>query len=112
MLREAGKQSSTVNSYRGKFADGAITFPDEGLTLGCSNWTLFQDDLPAEGFVNTNLSGKFRIAIPDTGGIGDITADDVPAEYFSLQGIRLDCPARGTVVIERRGTSARKILVK
>lgn len=112
MLREAGKQSSTVNSYRGKFADGAITFPDEGLTLGCSNWTMFQDDLPAEGFVNTNLSGKFRIAIPDTGGIGDITADDVPAEYFSLQGIRLDCPARGTVVIERRGTAARKILVK
>ncbi len=112
MLREAGKSETTVSSYLGKYVDGAITFPDEGLTLGCANWTLFQDDLPAEGFVNTNLSGKFRIAIPDTQGIDDIKADNAPAEYFTLQGIRLDSPVRGTVIIERRGTTARKIFVK
>lgn len=112
MLREAGKNETVVSSYLGKYADGAITFPDEGLTLGCSNWTLFQDDLPGEGFVNTNVSGTFRVAIPATDGIEDVTADNVPAEYFSLQGIRLDSPVKGSVIIERRGTTARKVIVK
>ncbi len=34
------------------------------------------------------------------------------AEYFNLQGVRLERPAPGQIVIERRGTTARKILVK
>lgn len=112
MLREAGKEENVVNSYLGKYTDGAITFPDEGLTLGCSNWNLFQEDLSGEGFVNTNESGKFRIAIPTTGGVGDVTVDNTPVEYTSLQGIRLDTPVRGSVIIERRGTTARKVIVR
>lgn len=113
MLTEAGKNETTVRTYRGKFADGAITFPNEGLTLGCSNWTLFQDDLPAEGFVNTNLSGEFKITIPSTQGIADAVAtDNASAEYYSLQGIRVAAPAAGTVVIERRGSTVRKVFVK
>lgn len=48
-------------------------------------------------------------------GIGDINADnnaDFPVEYYTLQGIRVDQPSTGSIVIRRQGTSIKKILVK
>ena len=48
-------------------------------------------------------------------GIDDINADnnaDCPVEYYTLQGIRVDQPSTGTIVIRRQGTSVKKILVK
>lgn len=48
-------------------------------------------------------------------GIDDIKADnnaDCPVEYYTLQGIRIDQPSTGTIVIRRQGTSVKKILVK
>lgn len=48
-------------------------------------------------------------------GIDDINADnnaDFPVEYYTLQGIRVDQPSAGTIVIRRQGTSVKKILVK
>lgn len=50
-----------------------------------------------------------------TTGIDDINADnnaDLPVEYYTLQGIRIDQPFTGTIVIRRQGTSVKKILVK
>lgn len=48
-------------------------------------------------------------------GIDDIKADnnaDFPVEYYTLQGISIDQPSAGTIVIRRQGTSVKKILVK
>lgn len=48
-------------------------------------------------------------------GIDDINADnnaDFPVEYYTLQGIRVDQPSAGSIVIRRQGTSVKKILVK
>lgn len=48
-------------------------------------------------------------------GIDDINADnnaDCSVEYYTLQGIRIDQPSIGTIVIRRQGTSVKKILVK
>lgn len=48
-------------------------------------------------------------------GIDDINADnnaDLPVEYYTLQGIRIDQPSTGTIVIRHQGTSVKKILVK
>lgn len=36
--------------------------------------------------------------------------NDVDPEYFSLQGIKVKHPASGSIVIERCGTSVRKIV--
>lgn len=52
--------------------------------------------------------------ITGTGGIGGIAAEDTPAVYYDLNGLRV-YPARGLpagIYIERRGTKARKILVR
>ena len=49
-------------------------------------------------------------------GVTDITADaDTgarPVEYYTLQGQRVAVPRPGTLVIERRGPHARKIVIR
>lgn len=46
-------------------------------------------------------------------GIEDIVADEnAPVEYYNLQGIRVDNPAAGSVVIRRQGANTTKVLVK
>jgi len=47
-------------------------------------------------------------------GIEEIVAGTTegPVEYFNLQGIRVDNPAAGTIVIRRQGNTATKLLIK
>lgn len=37
---------------------------------------------------------------------------DAPVEYFNLQGLRINNPAPGQIVIRRQGTTVTKIMVK
>lgn len=63
--------------------------------------------LSAPAVVNFTLSGA---------GVEDniIAADNsnAPVEYYNLQGIRINEPAAGSVVIRRQGTEVSKVLVK
>lgn len=51
--------------------------------------------------------------LPDYAGVENVSADiddsNAPAEYFDIMGRRIACPAAGAVVIERRGSTVRKI---
>ena len=75
----------------------------------------------ADGFVDTPVSStenlsempsaKAVFGLPlDVLGLSTIDADaDAPAEYFTLQGIRISgTPEPGSIVIERRGSQVRK----
>lgn len=75
----------------------------------------------ADGFVDTPVSStenlsempsaKAVFGLPlDVLGLSTIDADaDAPAEYFTLQGIRISgTPEPGLIVIERRGSQVRK----
>ncbi len=52
----------------------------------------------------------------DLAGISDIVADaddaDAPVEFYTLQGMRIDRPAAGQLVIRRQGKHVSKVLVK
>ena len=49
----------------------------------------------------------------DINGISVVEADEnAPVEYFNLQGVRVDNPAAGQVVIKRQGTKATKTIVR
>ncbi len=49
----------------------------------------------------------------DTNGVVEIVANEnAPVEYFNLQGVRVDNPAAGQVVIKRQGTTATKFVVR
>lgn len=45
-------------------------------------------------------------------GIGDVSLEDRTSEYFNLQGVKITNPSKGSIVIERCGSSVRKIIVK
>ena len=49
----------------------------------------------------------------DINGISVVEADEnAPVEYFNLQGVRVDNPAAGQVVIKRQGAKATKTIVR
>ena len=40
------------------------------------------------------------------------TEIDVPVEYYSLQGVRIENPEKGRIVIVRQGGSAHKTVIR
>lgn len=70
---------------------------------------------------NPNSSGTtfnpsctaIKVTYVTSGGIEEVvTIDTTPVEYYNLQGVRLEEPAPGQIVIRRQGNKVEKILVK
>lgn len=61
---------------------------------------------------------NLKITVPASGnqsGIEDIVAgedENAPVEYYNLQGVRINEPAAGQVVIRRQGSKVTKIVVR
>ncbi|MCM1519650.1 MAG: hypothetical protein NC098_02570 [Lachnoclostridium sp.] len=49
---------------------------------------------------------------PGLSSISQIAADEAEAEYFNLQGMKIDHPAPGQVVIRRTGNAATKLIIR
>lgn len=71
----------------------------------------FADDL-IEGVLVFD-SEAMTLAVYDAStGVDDVeTTDNTPAEYYTLQGMKIANPGQG-LYIERRGTSVRKVYIK
>lgn len=66
-----------------------------------------------ESLYMTNRSGKFNIKFPDESGIKSVVDSlDSASEYYNLSGIRIDNPAPGQIVIEKKNNTVRKITVR
>lgn len=70
---------------------------------------------------NPNSSGTtfnpsctaIKVTYVTSSGIEEVvTIDTTPVEYYNLQGVRLEEPAPGQIVIRRQGNKVEKILVK
>ncbi len=88
--------------------DGLVTGRTEGETqVRCAITTL-----------NGTYYTSCKISVTDQAGIGDIIADepaavDTPAEYFTLQGVRVNADnLTPGIYIVRQGNTAKKVLVK
>lgn len=57
------------------------------------------------------ILGQFAF-ISNPSGVEDIIADDMnePVEYFNLQGVRIDNPDYGELVIVKRGSDTKKVI--
>lgn len=101
----------------GDFADDYAAYIFDGSAIAAA---------PVSG-VGIAASGECAIASAPFGGgavftyytavagVADITVGtdaNAPVEYYNLQGIRLDAPAAGQIVIRRQGASASRVLVK
>ena len=56
---------------------------------------------------NINVSAGVEVVPPVPVGVDEIATDIYPAEYFTLQGLRVERPLPGSLVIERRGPVSR-----
>lgn len=69
-------------------------------------------------FWQTETGGRIdmtaRIVFPGADGVEAIGSDDAnaPVEYFTLQGVRIDNPEAGQLVIKRQGGKAQKVIVR
>lgn len=67
----------------------------------------------ADGTYALTVTADTRLTIECTSdGISDIAAEDAPAEYYNLQGMRVAQPEPGRIYIVRRGAAVAKELVK
>lgn len=94
------------------------------LSLPCPDLAESMYDVTLVAFVLDSATGSILNAvsyhigdrIDDNVGTGTMTLDcestDVSPEYYTLQGMRISRPAPGQMVIERRGSSARKIIIR
>ena len=71
----------------------------------------FADDL-IEGVLVFDSEAMILAVYDASTGVDDVeTADNAPAEYYTLQGMKIANPEQG-LYIERRGTSVRKVYIK
>lgn len=94
------------------YADRNITLKDGVMTMPRSSVLL---NFPE--YNNSIYDHQFQvdsyIKFPEANGIGSIDGTvDAPVEYFNLQGIRLDNPAPGQVVIIRQGNKVSKSIAR
>lgn len=97
---------NTLDAIEGTYAGNTISWT--------CDWTAVAPNLGSFGqFRGCTLTLPFSLD-DAAAGISDVTIDNenAPVEYFNLQGMRVNEPAAGQVVIRRQGTKVQKILVK
>ncbi len=132
---------ATTGGYYIKDANGRYlyqtgTYNSFNLSDTASDEGIFTVEIAADGtatIVNTNVNktmgyseqynsvGSYpttdgyimpKLYIEDGTAISDIAAEDAPVEYFNLQGVRINQPEAGQIVIRRQGNKVSKIFVK
>lgn len=99
-----GKENQYLCTYND--AKKVVTMPVN------STFTTFAKD---ENFWNVGTAygaADSYIVMPGTTGVDEFVTDvnEAPAEYYNLQGIRVDNPAEGQVVIRRQGSTITKMV--
>ena len=97
------------------YAERNITKDDKGIYIP-TNSILFtfptSGDLTA--YPTTNAYPSY-VLFPDGGvGVDSVGAEDAdaPAEYFNLQGMRINTPCQGELVIVRKGNKSYKTVIR
>lgn len=98
-------QNSAENfAAAGSFAENGDT---KTITYNDLSW-LLGNGQELGYFTNTTIT------FGGTGAINDVAVDNnnAPVEYFNLQGVRVNEPVAGQIVIRRQGNEVSKLLVK
>ena len=110
VVRGGGKP---VELFTNKSTEGKTEVRVENLLKGYNKYSY---TVKAKNDIQvTRSSDPVNVILAN--GVEDIVVDgdvdtDAPARYFNLQGVELAHPVPGTLVIERRGNKARKIIVR
>ncbi len=110
-----GGKPEVLADYKDVSTGGATEVKVDKLKEGCANY--YFTVAATDGKQRSKASEPVYVSVHGMSGVENITVgnpDDAnaPVEYYNLQGVRVDRPAAGTIVIERRGTAVRKVIVK
>ncbi|MDE7426896.1 MAG: hypothetical protein K2M79_03760 [Muribaculaceae bacterium] len=86
-------------------------FGIQGQVYSAANWTFEPDETGFREPANMDTKIYFPGAY---GSVSDVAVDasDAPVEYFNLQGIRVNRPSAGQILLRRQGTEVRKLIIK
>lgn len=92
--------------------EGYAEVPADGLTITTPGTLSFYAE-NSEGQQSPVQTVSVRAKDTSTGSI-NLIADDqnAPVEYYNLQGMRINTPAVGSIVIEKRGNTVKKIVIR
>lgn len=99
--------ASVVYSDNGTFANGIWTATSD---KGVSSMTVTKTETGS----NPSITKIVVNYTKDSSGVGSVVTEDenAPVEYFNLQGVRVNNPAAGQLLIKRQGNTVTKVLVK
>lgn len=77
---------------------------------------LFHADFNLVTVEGDKITGSWEGSISEcvqgaTAGVNEVIADDAPVQYFNLQGMPVQAPAKGSVVIRHQGAKAEKVIM-
>lgn len=111
VVRGGGK-AVVFRDYVNKSTDGNTEMRVSDLLQGYEKYSF---TVKAKNDLQITKSSE-PVEVTMGSGVDDIVVGDfdqnAPVRYFNLQGIELSKPTPGSVVIERRGNQARKIIVR
>ncbi|MDE6409236.1 MAG: hypothetical protein K2K81_03185 [Muribaculaceae bacterium] len=81
--------------------DNVIRFPENCFRL-CT--------LP-NGELVSNTDGTFALGIPVGAGVAEIDAENAPAAFYDLNGLRVDNPVKG-IYVKKQGSKVTKVLMQ
>ena len=65
-----------------------------------------------DGEVVSRSSNVVTVDLDNLTGVEEITDEESPVEYYTLQGIRVENPVSGNVYIRRQGSRSAKVMVR
>ncbi|MDE5686869.1 MAG: hypothetical protein K2I26_09955 [Paramuribaculum sp.] len=110
-IEQQGAYNMTYDKANGRINMPANSFfarwPQASGAAGATN--------PNSLYSNNNSSESYLILPTDPAAIGNIAADadiNAPVEYFNLQGMKIENPEAGQIVIRRQGSTVTKMLTR
>lgn len=75
--------------------------------------TKYTDEDVPDDLKDLDVYNAIVVPLSSTSGIESAVTDDAdaPVEYYNLQGVRIEHPASGSIVIRRQGTKVTKVLM-
>lgn len=103
-------KTASADSF-GSLKDGVISFPKKSVLVTCDEMSIFGGE---DGYwYYGNESGKLSLTLPTGSGVESLPATTCGNKtFFNMQGMKVASPTKGTMVIERNGSSVIKKVIR
>lgn len=111
----AAVDETDLNAAISQLGGGGVTSTGDKIEFtknACRfNWTEYADN-DGKWFYSSSTSAC-TLNLPGEAGIEDVISDseNAPVEYFNLQGVKIQNPAEGQIVIRRQGSKVTKVVM-